>query len=77
VEHCRPSHLPRGSSVVHSWCGIEGGKSLRCTMEVRQPNKDTVSFQLYYTRGSPADSLAASKKKGNKGGVADAKAEAK
>mmetsp|Transcript_42892 Transcript_42892/g.55109 ORF Transcript_42892/g.55109 Transcript_42892/m.55109 type:complete len:368 (-) Transcript_42892:282-1385(-) len=77
IEHSRPAHLPRGSSVVHTWCGVDNGKALRCTMEVLQPSKETVRFELFYSRGAPGDSTAASKKKGGGSSMADAKAEAK
>eukprot|EP00613_Pedinella_sp_CCMP2098_P028749 CAMPEP_0171719712 /NCGR_PEP_ID=MMETSP0991-20121206/21353_1 /TAXON_ID=483369 /ORGANISM="non described non described, Strain CCMP2098" /LENGTH=384 /DNA_ID=CAMNT_0012311295 /DNA_START=46 /DNA_END=1200 /DNA_ORIENTATION=- len=82
VEHCRPAHLPKGSAVYHTWSRVDGG--LRCTMEVREPERSAVAFDLFYgpmaakdfepkTKGQQPSSSKRGKDGG--GGAAEAKGE--
>ena len=74
VEQISPNGLPPGSSVVHTWSSLNGGRALRCSMEVRAPDRATASFHLLYQPVKKTDLNA--KAKGNNSTpvkVADAK----
>ena len=50
VRNEKPSGLPRGSAVVHTWQIL--GKHLKCTAEVERPG-GVVMHEFYYRRSVP------------------------
>ena len=84
IEQTKPSGLPRGASITHTWA-IDAGSDmlLRCTMEVRAPGRSPVAFEMSYTRQLakdyepkqrvPQNPPGTGKKHRNRGGGGEAK----
>lgn len=75
VEYCQPAHLPRGSTIVHTWSVESGGRALRCSMEVRRAGASSVRFDLVYAAVTSEAQLHG--KAGGKAKAAGGGAEAK
>ena len=74
IEQTAPNGLPAGSSVVHTWCGVDGGRRLRCAMEVRCPGRAAATFHLHYQPAKQgAEAKGSQVKPKGAGAVADAK----